>query len=113
MYNVASDGEVVPFGDDEHKIFRVASTNSTLNFQSLRYQDPATRWWIELLPRECVEPDRLGVLHRLLLPDTLSPSPPRDWPQDRVLRGVADPFFPAQAGIQPGAAMDSRLRGSD
>ena len=95
MYNVAPGGEVVPFGDGEHKNIsrRVDELYSILFFQSLRYQDPATRWWIELLPRDGAEPDRLGVLHRLLLPDTLSPSPPQDMPQDRAFRGVGWSVF--------------------
>jgi len=90
MYNVSPYGEILPFGDGEQK--HVANRGdelfSILFFHALRYQDPVTRWWIDLLPQEEVEPDRLGVLHRLLLPDTLSPRPPEDLPLDRAFYGV-------------------------
>lgn len=95
MYNVAPEGEVLPFGDGEQK--RVARRSdelySILFFHALRYQDPVTRWWIDLLPQGEVEPDRFGVLHRLLLPDTLSPKPPVDLPLDRAFHGVGWAVF--------------------
>ncbi len=90
MYNASPYGEILPFGDGEEKT--VASRGdeliSILYFHALRYEDPVTRWWIDLIPRGKVEPDRLGVLHRLLLPDTLAPRPPEDLPLDRAFYGV-------------------------
>ena len=95
MYNVSPYGEILPFGDGEQKI--VASRGdelySILFFHALRYQDPVTRWWIDLLPQNEVEPDRLGVLHRLLLPDNLSSSPPEQLPLDRAFHGVGWSVF--------------------
>lgn len=90
MYHVAPGGEVLPFGDGEEKptSARADELYSILFFHALRYQDPALRWWIDLLPREGTEPDRLGALHRLLLPDTLPPRPPTDLPPDRAFYGV-------------------------
>jgi hypothetical protein len=90
MYNTSPLGEILPFGDGEEK--SVASRGdelvSILYFHSLRYQDPVTRWWIDLIPRGTVAPDRLGALHRLLLPDTLAPRPPQELPMDRAFHGV-------------------------
>lgn len=90
MYNASPCGEILPFGDGEENT--VASRGdeliSILYFHALRYQDPVTRWWIDLIPRGKVEPDRLGVLHRLLLPDSLEPRPPENLPLDRAFYGV-------------------------
>ena len=90
MYNASPYGEILPFGDGEqkHVSTRADELYSILFFHALRYQDPALRWWIEVLEREDVEPDRLGVLHRLLLPDDLPPRPPQDMPLDRAFHGV-------------------------
>ena len=95
MYNAAPFGEILPFGDGEQKpvSYRGDELYSILFFHSLKYQDPVTRWWIDLIPREEVVPDRLGVLHRLLLPDTLSPRPPEDLPLDRVFNGIGWSVF--------------------
>ncbi len=90
MYNVSPFGEILPFGDGEekHVAARADELYSILFFHALRYQDPELRWWIDLLEREDVEPDRLGALHRILLPDNLTPRPPEDMPLDRTFAGV-------------------------
>jgi len=90
MYNTSPCGEFLPFGDGEEN--SVASRGdellSILYFHALRYQDPVTRWWIDLVPRGSAAPDRLGALHRLLLPDTLASRPPKNLPLDRAFYGV-------------------------
>jgi len=90
MYCVAPRGEILPFGDGEHQDIsdRADELVSILQFHALRYNDPTIRWWIDLFQRRGLAPDRLGAMHRLILPDTLTPRPPADLPPDRAFFGI-------------------------
>jgi len=90
MYTVAPRGEILPFGDGEHRGIaeRADELVSILQFHALRYGDPTIRWWIGLVERDGREPERLGVMHRILLPDTVVPKPPGDFPPDRAFFGI-------------------------
>ncbi len=90
VYNVAPGGEILPFGDGEHKGIdeRGDELFSVLQFHASLYGDATVRRWMNLLDRSGFEPDRLGVMHRLILPDTLSAGSPINLPQDRAFRGI-------------------------
>ncbi len=93
MYCVSPIGEITPFGDAEHNSVRGRARDiySILQFHSLRYQDSATRWWIEQL--EHVESERessarFGAMNRIILEDNLEPIQPKSIESDKVFEGV-------------------------
>jgi hypothetical protein len=90
LYCMAPNGEVTPFGDGEagNAARRAGEARSILQFHALRYRDPVIRWWIDREPMASATFGRTGPLLRIILPDNLAPTPPRDLPPDRVFRGI-------------------------
>ncbi|NND05123.1 MAG: DUF4962 domain-containing protein [Saprospiraceae bacterium] len=90
MYCTSPLGEITPFGDAEHNALsdRAGDLYSILHFHSLQYQDPQVRWWIEELAGMKEKTTRLGVMHRLILEDDLSPEKPEFLPPDKAFFGV-------------------------
>ena len=90
MYCVAPLGEITPFGDSEHLSVtnRAGDVYSILQFHALRYEDPIVRWWMEFLDNDKENTQRLGVMHRILLPDELPPETPTMLAPDRAFFGV-------------------------
>lgn len=90
MYCLAPDGEVMPFGDNEHSpaASRAGETRSILQYHALRYRDPVVRWWIDQEPMASAPFGRTGPLLRIILPDDLEPQPPKDLPLDRAFYGI-------------------------
>lgn len=90
MYCLAPNGEVMPFGDNEHSraASRAGETRSILQYHALRYRDPVTRWWINQEPMASAPFGRTGPLLRIILPDDLEPQSPKDLPLDRAFYGI-------------------------
>jgi hypothetical protein len=90
LYCVSPMGEVAPFGDGEHISIESRAKNiyAILLFHALRYQDSATRWWIEQLPEKGGNSDRLEEMHRIILEDNLRPEKPNKLAPDRAFYGV-------------------------
>jgi len=90
VYCISPVGEITPFGDSEHNSIssRAGDIYSVLQFHSLKYNDPVTRWWIEQLGRDRENTARFGAMHRIILEDDLSPKKPKSPLQDRAFNGV-------------------------
>ncbi len=90
MYCISPFGEITPFGDSEHLSIRnrAGDLHSVLLFHALRYHDPATRWWIELLEADRGNTQRLEAMNRIILPDDLKPSQPESLAPDKAFHGV-------------------------
>ncbi len=90
MYCISPLGEITPFGDSEHNPIkgRAGDIYSILQFHSLRYGDPAARWWIELLDEDRENTDRFGAMHRIIFEDNLEPVKPETLVPDRAFKGI-------------------------
>jgi hypothetical protein len=90
FYNVAPRGEIMGFGDsyDGSAMARSGSLRGLIQFHAERTQDPALRWWVNLLQTNSGGRPRLPALPGLILPQTVKPKPPVQLSPDAVFRGV-------------------------
>jgi len=90
MYNISPRSEIMPWGDSEHGAVsrRSSGVRSLLQFHALRYNDPALRWWVDLLQTRDGKKASLAALPGLILPDTVEPQQPMDLPPDAAFNGV-------------------------
>jgi len=88
---ISPRGEITPFGDMEHVGLadRAPKLRSLLLFYSLKYNDPALRWWCDLLGKEQDKAmDGQSAAHCLLLPDTVVPVAPKSIAPDAAFTGI-------------------------
>ncbi|MHC4995928.1 MAG: DUF4962 domain-containing protein, partial [Planctomycetota bacterium] len=90
FYNVSPRGEIMGFGDSYDRAVpgRVTSLRGLMQFHAEHQEDPAIRWWIDLLRDEDGAKASLPALHGLIKPQTIQPKPPADMAPDAVFRGV-------------------------
>lgn len=88
-YCTSPIGDIRPFGDMENDpmLGSGAGLRSLLLFHANRYDDPATRWWADLLVPER-QREALGALPGLLFEDRVQPKRPDSAPNDAAFYGV-------------------------
>lgn len=88
-YCVSPVGDIRPFGDTENEpmLGNGAGLRSLLIFHANRFDDPATRWWADLLVPER-QRGSLEALPGMLFEDRVVPKKPATAPNDAAFFGI-------------------------
>jgi hypothetical protein len=90
LYNTSPVGEIMGFGDsyDGSVSGRAESLRGLVQFYADRFDDPALRWWVDLLETSSGRRPDLSALPGIILPQTVQPEPPKQLSPDAVFRGI-------------------------
>ncbi len=90
FYNVSPVGEICGFGDsyDGSAMQRSGSLRGLLEFHAERTDDPALRWWVDLLRTSSGGKPSLSPMTGLILPQVVEGCAPPDMTPDAVFQGV-------------------------